>query len=413
MSNFFVLFSHIFFEKLKSKGYLISTIFLLIAITGVIFVPKVMDALDSEGDSLKVLVLDQTDEHVSEILESTKEIVYTSTTDSLSEIDEKIASDKYDGALVFSKNANGLTAELRVEKSLSTSDMLGIEQTLENVNFLYTVQQSGITPEQAEHLFTSQIDIKETALNESGASKSSSDRQLGIYLSYFVGFLIYIFILSYLSMITTDISNEKGSRIMELLISSVTPRTHLLAKISGILAVGVLQLVILISYSLGLLYLVGGEKWELFKDVANIVTPQYFVFTFLYIVLAYILYLTLGALLGSFTSKVEEASQALLPALMLVMLGFAVMFYGVLDPNALIVEIFSYIPFTSSMVMPLRIGSTFIATWEIVLSLAILLITVVLLFGLSSRLYKGSVLVYNSNSIFKRYKNAWELGNDK
>ena len=77
-----------------------------------------------------------------------------------------------------------------------------------------------------------------------------------------------------------------------------------------------------------------------------------------FLLLTIILYLILGALLGSLVSKVEESSQAMMPAMMLGIIGFYVLISGMASPDTMLIKVFSYIPFTSGMVMPLRIGAT-------------------------------------------------------
>ncbi|KMP58773.1 hypothetical protein TU60_16520 [Bacillus toyonensis] len=408
MNKFRILTGHIFLQKLKNKMFIISTILLLLAITVAIAWPKLEGIFQDEDPKTKIYVVDQTNQNVINTLSNSKIINYIETTKNIKKLEKEVKEGKVDGILdLKEKNNMQILAELKTYDSLSAKEIQLIEQDIASVNQLLIIQQSKLTPEQAKNIFNTKVSIKEINLNKE--SKSDEEKQAGAYLSYAVGFLIYIFILSYLSMITNDVASEKSSRIMEILISSVSPSIHLLSKIFGVLAAGVTQIFILILYSLGLLYLFGGDYLERVNDIKEIVSVSYFIFTIIFIILAYILYLAIGATLGSLVSKVEETSQAILPPVMLVMVGFFVMFYGMIDPNSMVVKVFSYIPFTSPMVMPMRISTTDMQLWQPALSVLILILTIVTMLAFNLRLYQGSVLIYSSNSVMKKIKQAWSL----
>ncbi|MCU5583184.1 ABC transporter permease [Bacillus toyonensis] len=408
MNKFRILTGHIFLQKLKNKMFIISTILLLLAITVAIAWPKLEGIFQDEDPKTKIYVVDQTNQNVINTLSNSKIINYIETTKNIKNLEKEVKEGKVDGILdLKEKNNMQILAELKTYDSLSAKEIQLIEQDIASVNQLLIIQQSKLTPEQAKNIFNAKVSIKEINLNKE--SKSDEEKQAGAYLSYAVGFLIYIFILSYLSMITNDVASEKSSRIMEILISSVSPSIHLLSKIFGVLAAGVTQIFILILYSLGLLYLFGGDYLERVNDIKEIVSVSYFIFTIIFIILAYILYLAIGATLGSLVSKVEETSQAILPPVMLVMVGFFVMFYGMIDPNSMVVKVFSYIPFTSPMVMPMRISTTDMQLWQPALSVLILILTIVTMLTFNLRLYQGSVLIYSSNSVMKKIKQAWSL----
>ncbi|HDR5271855.1 ABC transporter permease [Bacillus thuringiensis] len=408
MSNFKFLTSHIYTEKLKNKMFIITTALILLIITALVLWPKVQKLINSESSSTKIIVVNQAEENITSFLKDTKTIKYQKLNSGVSSADKEVKDGKADAVLLLKSNAsNQLEAELRTEDSLSVSEMSLITQDLKTSNQLFTIEQMKLNSEQAQKILNSDINLKETNLNNT--EKNNQNEELGAIVSYAVGFLIYIFILSYLSMITTDVASEKGTRIMEILISSVSPTTHLLSKIVGILCVGVTQIVIIVTYAFSITYLIGGEYWDVIKDVIEMISISYFIFTILFILLAYVLYLFIGALLGALVTKVEETSQALLPAIMLVMVGFFVMTFGIVDPNNIIVKVFSFIPFTSSMIMPMRMNTTELMLWEPIASISILVITIIILFAVNIRLYHGAVLVYKSSSIFARIKQAKAL----
>ena len=128
-----------------------------------------------------------------------------------------------------------------------------------------------------------------------------------------------------------------------------------------------------------------------------------------FLFLTIIMYLIIGALFGSLVSKVEEAGQVMMPALMMTLIGFYVMLSGMGNPDTLLIKIFSYIPFTSGMVMPMRIGATDMYAIEPLISFVLLVVTVLALYFVSLSFYKRSVLTYSSGGIIEKMKTVFKV----
>jgi len=139
------------------------------------------------------------------------------------------------------------------------------------------------------------------------------------------------------------------------------------------------------------------------------VSTSYLIYAVLYLFLSIILYLIIGALLGSLVSKVEEAGQAIMPMMFLGLAGFYVLLFGMSSPDTMLIKVFSYIPFTSGMVMPLRIGATDIAGWEPMLSVIVLVATILVSFAISFSFYKRSVLTYSSGGLIEKIKTVLKM----
>lgn len=211
-------------------------------------------------------------------------------------------------------------------------------------------------------------------------------------------------------MITTDVASEKGSRVLEVMLASVKPVTHLLAKLTGTFLLAITQMVLLVALLVPLLMFIDdGSKWKVVLDIVNELSISFVIYSVIFLIVSIAIYLIIGALLGSLVSKVEESSQAMMPAMMMGIIGFYVLISGMYSPDTLLVKIFSYIPFTSGMVMPLRIGATDITTTEINISLFVLLITTIVLFMLSLSFYKRSVLMYSSGGLFTKINDIFKM----
>src|SRR5690606_35891573 len=139
-------------------------------------------------------------------------------------------------------------------------------------------------------------------------------------------------------------------------------------------------------------------------DLLDSLSMSYFLYIIGFLFLTIFMYLIIGALFGSLVSKVEEAGQVMMPAMMLTLVGFYVMLTGMGNPDTMLIKVFSYIPFTSGMVMPMRIGATDMNAIEPIISLAILVGTVLVLYFMSLSFYKRSVLTYSSGGIIEKMK---------
>ena len=156
-------------------------------------------------------------------------------------------------------------------------------------------------------------------------------------------------------MVTTEVASEKGSRALEMLLVSVKPETHFRSKIVGVFLIALTQFIILLGALLLLLrFTDGGAKWSFVTNLFDTLSTSYFLYVVGFLFVTILMYLILGALFGSLVSKVEEAGQVMMPALMLTLLGFYVMLSGMGNPDTMLIKVFSYIPFTSGMVITTR-----------------------------------------------------------
>ncbi|RYM05423.1 ABC transporter permease [Sporolactobacillus sp. THM7-7] len=411
MSKFMVLFSQSYLSKLKAKSFLISTAIMLLVIAAVFLWPTVSGWFSSDDETLSVTVLDRTDAKAASLLKSSDRFKFTLFSGSVNQADQKVMNDRADGTLVLAQNnEGGLKAELRTDKAMKLNDQQALQQQLQTADQLFRIQQMNLTQAQAEQILSPHVTFNQTAIGDQSENKTSEEKTTATFISYGIAFFIYLFVLSYLSMISSEIAAEKDSRIMEIIISSSSPAVHLLSRVSGILALAFTQAVVLIGSSLLMAFFFeGGRHWHIVKDTLSTVPASYAIFAILFFVLACILYTLIGAVLGSLVNKVQDVGQAITPVTIILMVGFFVAITGMNNPDAILIQIFSFIPFTASMIMPMRIGATDMGIWQAAISLIVLLGTIVWLFLFSLRFYRGSVLTYTSGSFVKKLKQAMSL----
>lgn len=411
VSKFSILFSQSYFAKIKAKSFLITTALMLIGMAAIFMWPTISGWFSSDDEPLDVAVIDRTGMQAVSMLQDSGRLRFNAFKGDPGRADREVTDGKRAGVLVLDQTNDGrLSAEIRTAEPLKLNDQQVLESQLQAANQLFTIRQMNLNQDQAERILTAELSVDETLIGDQDAGKSSETKQTAVLISYGLAFLIYLFVISYLSMISSEIAAEKDSRIMELIISSVSPVTHLLSRLAGVLALGFTQIAVLIGGALLMAYFMNdGKYWDQVGEWFSRLPGSYLTYALLFAVLACVLYALIGAVLGSLVNKVQDVGQSVTPVIFIIMIGFFVAVSGMENPDSLLIVICSYIPFTSSMIMPMRIGATDIAYWEPVLSLLLLAVTIVALFLFSLRFYRGSVLTYTSGSFVKKVKQAMSL----
>lgn len=410
MNKLWLLVKQLYIQKITSKSFILLTLLYLVIIAAVLNWSAIKNAVFSNDDTVKIALVDETKTDLVKQFPSSDTLDFKEVEGTEATINKDVKDEKYDAAL-YLKDENGqLTAQLATAKSLELEVQSTINSLVENAGKIYSVQKLDLTTEQAKEILELQTSVTQVDLQEDTSAKSAEEKSAGIIVAYIIGFLIYLFVTSYLSMITTDIASEKGSRVLEVLMASVKPSTHLFSKLIGVFLTGMTQVIILIGGGLLIArFTANSGMLTLIKDTLKQLAPSYFIYVAIFFVLSIMLFLIIGALAGSLVSKVEEASQVMMPGIFITLIGFYVMISGMSNPDSMLVKVFSFIPFTSGMVMVLRLGATDVTTTAVWISLLLLLVTVIALFALSLSFYKRSVLTYSTGGIFQKIKSVFKF----
>lgn len=408
MSKFSILVKQLYKQKVRSKSFITMTVLYLVALSAVIFWSEIKELLFS-GEDETIAIVNETDFDVAQILQTNDS--YNWDFVSAESVRDKLEEGDYYAAFTLSDEAGKLAAKIESFDPLPLNDQQDFAGILSSVGQLYAMGQLDLSPEQQQLLLSTEPIISLEAINEQATDgKSTDEKMAGVWVSYAIGIIIYAFVATYLSMITTEVASEKGSRALEMLLVSVKPETHFRSKIVGVFLVALSQFVILFGALLALLrFTDGGNKWSFVTDLFDSLSPSYFIYVIGFLFVTIFMYLVLGALFGSLVSKVEEAGQVMMPALMMTLIGFYVMISGMGNPDTLLIKVFSYIPFTSGMVMPMRIGATDIAASGPMISFVLLVVTTALIYFISLTFYKRSVLTYSSGGIIQKIKTVFKV----
>lgn len=219
--------------------------------------------------------------------------------------------------------------------------------------------------------------------------------------------VIFIFVMSYANIVASEIATEKGTRIMEVILSSVSATTHLFAKLTAIIFMLLTQIGFYIVC--GAIVLIAGRNTEMVQNVLDqiAVFPAYYlVLNLLFVILGLLLYILLAAMIGSMVPNVETVAQFIYPMTILAIIGYWGSIAAANAPDNMLVIIGSYIPTFSPMMMLARMDLLSVSTIGIFSSLAILLASVVGAFFLTVRLYQGNVLLYSNDGLWKTWKTS-------
>ncbi|MFJ7661712.1 ABC transporter permease [Lysinibacillus sp. NPDC097162] len=411
LSKFSLLMKQLYRSKLKSKSFILMTLLYVLAMSVAIFWSDIKELFTGNDEAQQIAIVNDTTADLSGIFVSNSDMAFIQDETNLEKLEQKVKDGEL-AAIVEVSDQNGqLHAEISTFKPLKLNDQSTISSLLQYAGQHYAVQKLSLSSEQAAQIMAAKTIISNKNLNEeTTGGKSEEEKQSGLWVSYAVGILIYFFISTFLSMITTEIASEKGSRAMEMLLVSVKPATHFKAKIAGVLLLAMTQMAIIaVVFLFYAKFAKDGVIWEMAASIVKELSLGYVLYAILFLLLTIVLYLIVGALFGSLVSKVEEAGQVLMPAMMITLIGFYVMLSGIGNPDTIIIKVFSYIPFTSGMVMPMRIGATDIGMIEPLLSLGILVVTIIVAYLFSLSFYKRSVLTYSTGGVIQKFKTVLKV----
>lgn len=410
MNKLGLLIKQLYLQKIKSKSFILLTLLYLAIIAVAVNWSSIKGIFTDDNKYVTIALVDDTKLDLAKQFPSDKEVKFKVVKESKKEVDALVKKEKYDAAVYLTSKDQQLAVELATAKSLDLQVQSKIDALAENAGKVYSVQQLNLSAEQAAKILQTNTVVKQVDLQEKTSNKTAEEKSAGILIAYIMGFLIYLFVTSYLSMITTDIASEKGSRVLEVLMASVKPSTHLFSKLIGVFLTGLTQIAILAVGAYILIQFTAKKSvTDGLQEMLGQLPATYFIYAILFFLLSIILFLLIGALAGSLVSKVEEASQVMMPGVFIMLIGFYVMLSGISNPDSLLIKVFSYIPFTSGMLMTLRLGATDISTVSVWISLAILFATVALLFTISVTFYKRSVLTYSSGGIMQKIKTVLKV----
>ncbi|WML43285.1 ABC transporter permease [Neobacillus sp. PS3-40] len=413
MNRFLIILGHTYLTKIKTKSFIITTIITLVLVLGLTNINKIIETFDKNGGKEKVAVIDDTGqlyEPLKKQVETINKEIKLSLYDGNETSAEKaVESGKYKGLIHLQFNQEKLPEATYKAMSIADSGIYSDVQTsLQQLKTMLAASQINLTPVQLQKLYEP-VSFKKVALEKNAKTEEQLNQARG--LVYVLLFVIYFAVVMYANMIAMEVATEKSSRVMEILISSVSPITQMFAKILGIGCLSLTQLAIILSVGYGSFkHNMNSLKGGFFDTFGfGNIPVETILFAIIFFILGYFLYATLAAFLGSLVSRIEDVQQMITPMTMLIVAGFMIAMFGLNKPDSSFITITSYIPFFTPMIMFLRVGMLDIPFWETLLGIGILITTIIILAVFGARVYKGGVLMYGKSNSYKDIKKALQL----
>lgn len=416
MYSFWIIFKQAFKTKAMTKSFMITTLVVVASFFLLANLPSIIESFNGNDNSQQMLqVVDETGQYTEALQAQLNQQGSSIQVDASALSEEQLRADVESGdrdAFLVLEGDNGITARYIAQSATESAQAAELENALQNLQTARVAEQLELEETELAQLFAP-VGMEREALAESSKSQEELSQARG--LVYILIMVIYIAVIYYPNMIAMEVANEKSSRVMEILISSVSPVKHMFAKIAGIGSLGILQMMIFALAGYLAIQSSGSDLTEGVFSVMGFSEVKFstFFYAILFFLLGYFLYAVLAALLGSLVSRTEDVQQLMLPMMVLIIIASFIAFSGISMPEAGYVTIASYIPFFAPLVMFLRVGLLDIPLWEPLLSIAIMLLTIGILGWFGARVYRGGVLMYGSSQSLKDIRRAIKLGNGK
>lgn len=383
----------------RNKVFIGITILLIAVIAVVMFFPRITALFESDGTSdsaadRAVMLVKTDDPAQADMIKETFAASFPDydvqiTDAQIDAIKDGITSGDAECAFVI----NRATAFTYYVDNLSMYDVnpdiaTGVLQQIYQMNAMIG---GGMSAEDAAGVMSIQID---------GAVESLGKNQMqNFFYTYIMIFALYMVILLYGQMVAMSVATEKSSRAMEVLITSAKPVNMMFGKVLAACTAGLVQLIAIFGSAL-LFYNLNKSYWGdngIIDSIFNI-PPELLAYMLLFFLLGFLIYAFLYGAISSTVSKLEDINTAVQPVTFLFLFGFMVVVFSMSGGSVdnLLMQICSYVPFTSPMAMFTRIAMSTVAWYEIAASIGILAVSTFGIGILSAKIYRVGVLMYGT-----------------
>ena len=419
-----------YLNKVKNRSFIIMTVLSPLLFVAIFALIGFLTQLNNDGVKT-ISVLDESSLFISEFenTENTKYDILTGV--NLEDAKELVRQAKNYGLLYIpqAESVDVIADKIKFysEESPSVGVMNGIENKIEEKAKAIKLKESGLDP-----AIVNQLSVRVRANLETfdGEKTSKAGNYMKLIFGGAAGYLLFMFIIIYGNMIMRSVIEEKTSRIIEIIISSVKPMKLLLGKIFGTSLAGLTQFAIWIVIGSILLVgvsaffgvnmaedrmvqqqemmeqAVGNEEMQemvttVIQEINNLPLANLVIMFIFFFIGGYLLYASLYAAIGAAVDNETDTQQFMMPILMPLMLAIYVGFFTVIEnPHGMVSQVFSYIPFTSPVVMLMRIPFG-VPLWQQLVSVGILFVTFYFTVLFAAKIYRVGILMYGKKPTYK------------
>ena len=402
-------------DMVKRKSFIISNLIILGIIVLLFNVPNLLNLINGDNTgageeySTNILIVDTENifegnlEQINN-MELGYNVQVSNTEVPFEEIKQKIENSEIDDAVVVTENNGQINLEYIVESLAMITEMP--EQLVNAITTVYSnlqISKLGLTAEQIQNLTPNfNFEMKQTSEEEVQGNQFAM-MLMSLVLFYAIYFCAY--------QVSSSITTEKTSKIIETLVTSTTPRIIVLGKTIGIGIVGLIQIAAIIATALisNALFLEEGML-DGIVDFSNI-TPYLGVVTLLYFILGYAVYALLYALTGSTVSKPEDVQSANGPIAIVAVIGFYLAYFTMMNPTSDLNQLAAMLPISSPFCMPFRVMMGIASIQDVLISLGILVVTIIVIAHISIKIYSQAILNTGSRTSLKEMLNMYKNKN--
>ena len=406
MRDIFTVMKFTIKDMVKRKSFIISTLIILILIIIGFNVPNLIKMFNEDNTGNKLLIIDS--KNVFEgTLENLKqmdlgyEFEITNEDLKFEDVKQKIEDKEIKEAIIISPENEKVKISYIVENTTMINEVPeGCKNALTSIYSSLKISKLGLSEQQLQSI-TPNFEFNLEQTEEKSASGNILVMMImSIVLFYAIYFCAY--------QVSSSITTEKTSKIIETLVTSTSPKTIVLGKTIGIGVVGLAQMALIVSTALiSAKTFLEPELLESILDMSNI-TPYLGAMTAIYFILGYLAYALLYALTGSTVSKPEDIQSANSPVAILAVIGFYLSYFTMMNPTSKLNVFASLFPISSPFCMPFRIMMGLANTTDVIISIAILIVTIIVIASVAIKIYSNAILNYGTKmsikDIIKIYK---------
>lgn len=428
MNHLSLIIKREYLTKIKNKSFIIMTFLSPLIMIALISIVAYLSQLNNDKKRT-ISILDESG-LFSEIFKNTGNTTYNYISNSTVREAKAFVKEKEQYGLLYISNGDleivSKSVRFYSEDSPSLTIMSGLENKIERKLREEKLISNGLDIKQIEN---SRVNVSVAQESFEGQKSSKIDNILKLAFGGIAGYLLFMFIIIYGNMIMRSVIEEKTSRIIEVIISSVKPIQLMMGKIIGtslagvtqfaiwIILLGVLSTILSIVFNIDLMSVqtpqqevvqqamdnpvLQDEITLALQSFQNLPLANLIIAFLLFFIGGYLLYSSLYAAVGAAVDNETDTQQFMLPILMPLILAVYVGVFTVIDdPHGTVSTIFSFVPFTSPVVMLMRIPFG-VPIWQQIVSLIILIGTFTSTVWFAAKIYRVGILMYGKKASYK------------
>ena len=411
----FLIIKREYLTRLKSKVFIITTVLAPIGMILLLVLPGLIQTMSSDRQR-QYFVYDETQE-VGQRLVEEDSLSYSLSDYNPDELREKLMRGTIEGFIVipheildgegetafYHDGTAGMTTTSRVRSDLQR---IVREVRLDRLE----------APEEIRVVMTESINMENLTITDDG--KEEADTGFFVFVGIIMGFIIYGAMFAYGAVIMRSVMEEKTSRIVEVIASSVKPFELLLGKVIGVGALGLTQFAIwsaagaiLLAVAGPLVGLFAGGGAEVPETAGNgaeaaafslpSIGPMLWIGFVLFFLLGFLIYSSLFAAVGSAVDQESDSQQLQMPIILLIIIPLLFLVTVSDDPGSNMAVALSMFPFFAPILMPVRMAVISVPLWQVIGTIFLMIITFLILIWVSARIYRVGILMYGKKASFR------------